>query len=333
MKRTRLCELLGIEYPIIQAPMDWISDAVLAAAVSNAGGLGVIGPNAGARTVTDSVAETGERLRRQIRKAKSLTDKPFGVNLIAMRLPKNYPEDAFSGKCHEVILEEGVPVVVTCGNAPEEYVGSLKAAGIKVLHRALPANNTAVALETERAGVDAFIAVGYEGGGHTGTDCDSTSVLVPQIVDALSIPVVAGGGIGDGRGVVAAIAWGAEAVYMGTRFIATTECSAHENVKRAIVEAGDASTVCLPSSIGVSRMLKGPMSERCLEMAASGCSPMEITETYHGGYIKGMLEGDRQLGTFACGAACAFVRSIESASVVVRDIVEQADRILAGLCQ
>lgn len=331
-RKTRLCELLGIEYPIIQAPMDWITDATLAAAVSNAGGLGVIGPNAGERTVTRGVVETGERLRRQIRKAKSLTDKPFGVNLIALKMPKDFPEDAYSDQCHQVILEEGVPVVVVAGNAPETYTGSLKAAGIKVLHRAMPVN-AAVALEAEKAGVDAFVAVGYEGGGHTGVDGDSSSIVVPQIVDAIEIPVVAGGGIGDGRGVAAAFAWGAEGVYMGTRFIATTECSAHENVKRAVVQATDASTVALPATLGMLRALKNPMVARCQEMEAKGCSRREITEMYHSGYMKGMLEGNAETGTFVCGAACAFVRRIQSASAVVQDIVEETDRVLARLCQ
>jgi enoyl-[acyl-carrier protein] reductase II len=332
VKRTRLCDLLGIEYPIIQAPMDWIADAVLAAAVSNAGGLGVIGPNAGARTVTDSVVETGERLRGQIRKAKSLTSRPFGVNLVAMRVPENFPEGgkAFSDQCLKVILEEGVPVVVLVGNAPDVYTGSLKDAGTKVLHRALPAN-IAVALEAENAGIDAFVAVGCEGGGHTGADRSSTSVLVPQVVDALSIPVVAGGGLGDGRGIVAALAWGAEGVYMGTRFMATTECSAHDNLKQAVVQAESADTVVLPGTLGVLRALETPLTSRCMEMEANGYSLTEITETYHSGYMKGMLEGDAQNGTFVCGSACGFVRRIESASAIIRELAEHADQVLARL--
>ncbi|MDM7915723.1 MAG: nitronate monooxygenase, partial [Candidatus Eisenbacteria bacterium] len=265
MKRTRLCTLLGIEYPIIQAPMDWVTDAAIVAAVSNAGGLGVIGPNPGERTVTSEVGETGERLRRQIRKTKSMTSKPFGVNLVAMKADA-FPEGgkAFSDRCYEVILEEGVPVVVFVGNAPEVYVAGLKNAGIKVLHRALPAS-VAAALEAEEAGVDAFVAVGYEAGGHTGDDRVSTSTLVPHVVDALRIPVVAGGGIGDGRGIAAALSWGAEGVYLGTRFLATTECSAHDNLKQAVVRAGYADTAVLPGTLGILRALRTPLVSRCLD--------------------------------------------------------------------
>ena len=331
MKKTRLCDLLGIEYPIIQAPMDWISDAGLAAAVSNAGGLGVIGPNAGERTVTRSVRETGERLRRQIRTAKTLTDKPFGVNLVAMKAD-DFPEggNAYSNQCHRVILEEGVPVVVFVGNAPEVYTPSLKAAGIKVLHRALPVS-VDIAREAEAVGIDAFVAVGHEGGGHTSADCLSTSTLVPLVVDALRIPVVAGGGIGDGRGLVAALAWGAEGVYLGTRFLATTECAAHENLKQAVIQADGAASVAVCSVIGTVRALRTPLIERCLKLAAAGASPAEITDTYHSGYQKGMLEGDTENGSLVCGTACAYVTRVQSAADVVRELVEQADSVSARL--
>lgn len=330
MKKTRLCELLGIEYPIIQAPMDWITNAELVAAVSNAGGLGVLGPNAGQRTVTTSVVETGERLRREIRKTKSLTDKPFGVNLISNKGADEFSYDHFSEQCHQVILEEGVPVVVTVGDGPGTYTGSLKEAGIKVLHRPIRSTR-ATAVEAEQAGVDALACVGFEGGGHPGSVSESSCVLVPQIVGAVGIPVVAGGGIADGRGVVAALAWGAEGAYIGTLFMATTECGAHENLKRAIVEAADESTVALASTLGAMRALKNPMTARCQEMQESGCSLREITDMYHSGYLKGMLEGDGETGTFVCGAACALVTRVQSASAVVRELVEQPDQVLARL--
>jgi enoyl-[acyl-carrier protein] reductase II len=331
MKKTELCKLLDIDYPVIQAPMNWITDAVLAAAVSNAGGLGVIGLNAGERTLTDSVPETGERLRRQIRKAKSLTDKPFGVNLMAVELPVGYPEGgkAFSDRCLEVILEEGVPVTVLVGNAPAMYMKRLKKAGAKVLFRGIPVN-VAVAREAEEVGIDAFVAVGFEGGGHTGTDV-GTSVLVPQIVDALRIPVIAGGGIVDGRGLVAALSWGAQGVYMGTRFIATTECSCHENVKRVIVEANDVATIAVRGILGVVRNLKSPLTIRCAEMEATGCPPAQITDLYASGYMKGMLQGNIDEGTFGCGCACGLVREMKSAATVVRDTIREAQEVLARL--
>jgi len=330
MKKTRLCELLGIEHPIIQAPMDWITNAELVAAVSNAGGLGVLGPNAGQRTVTTSVIETGERLRQEIRRTKSLTNKPFGVNLISNKGRDEFSYDHFSDQCHQVVLEEGVPVVVLVGDGPATYTDSLKEAGTRVLHRLISVTKT-TALEAEQAGVDAVVCVGVEGGGHPGSVSESTCVLVPQIVDAVGIPVVAGGGIADGRGVVAALAWGAEAAYVGTRFMATTECGAHDNLKRAVVEAEDTSTVLLPSVLGGMRALKNPMTSRCLEMQSSGCSLKEITDMYHSGYLRGMLEGDTERGTLVCGAACALVTRVQSASSVVQELVEQADQVAKKL--
>jgi|WetSurMetagenome_2_1015567.scaffolds.fasta_scaffold122145_1 enoyl-[acyl-carrier protein] reductase II len=327
MIKTRLCELLSIEYPIIQAPMDWITNAELVAAVSNAGGLGVLGPNAGQRTVTTSVEETGERLRREIRKVRALTAKPFGVNLVSMKTSDKFPEDSFSNQCHRVALEERVPVAVLVGDAPGTYTASLQAAGIKVLHRPI-LMTSATAVEAERAGVDALVAVGCEAGGHPGSVSEPTSVMVPHIVDAVRIPVVAGGGIADGRGVAAALAWGAEGAYLGTRFMATTQCGAHENLKRAVVEAGEESTVILPSTLGGLRVLKSPVTARCQEMQARGCALREITETYHAGYMTGMLEGDRETGTFVCGAGCVLVKRIQDASDVVREIVAEAKSAL-----
>ena len=166
----------------------------------------------------------------------------------------------------------------------------------------------ATAVEAEQAGVDALIAVGCEGGGHPGSISEPTSVMVPVIVDAVRIPVVAGGGIADGRGVAAALAWGAEGAYIGTRFMATTQCGAHDNLKRAVVEAGEASTIILPSTLGALRALKSPVMARCQEMQARGCTVREITETYHAGYMAGMLGGDQETGTFVCGAGCVLVK-------------------------
>ena len=330
MKKTRLCELLGIKYPLIQAPMLWITWAELAAAVSNAGGLGVIGPNAGARTETADVVEVGERLRRQIRKTKSLTNKPFGVNII-LALP-DYPPGgkAFSDQCLKVVLEEGIPVAVLVGGGPEIYVKQLKDAGIKVLHRAMPVN-VGVALKAEQAGVDALIAVGFEGGGHIGHDRIPTSVLVPQIVDALQIPVVAGGGIVDGRGMAAALTLGAEGLYMGTRFIATVECPAHDHFKQAILEADDTSTGTCTGTIGVLRALKTPAFERCMQMEITGTTLQERANFYRPGFRKGLLDGDMSEGVLPCGAGAGLIKEIKSTAEVVHDIIREADEILARL--
>jgi enoyl-[acyl-carrier protein] reductase II len=329
MKISSLGELLGIEYPVIQAPMNWITGAELAAAVSNAGGLGVIGPNAGERTETRDVVETGERLRRQIRKTKSLTQKPFGVNLMTSN--PDYPGrgSPFSDQCLHVILEERVQVVVLAGSEPEKYLKPLKDSGIKVLHRAMPIH-VRVAQKAEEAGIDALVAVGFEGGGHTGHDRIPTFVLIPQIVNALQIPVIAGGGIVDGRGMAAALTLGARGVYMGTRFIATTECPAHPNVKQAILDAIDTSTVTITGLDGVLRALKTPLMEYCVQMEVSGSKPQEYVPLYRSRYMKGMLEGDMAEGTFVCGAGAGLIKEIKSAGDIVRDIVQEADLVLAG---
>jgi enoyl-[acyl-carrier protein] reductase II len=328
MKKTLLCELLAIEYPVIQAPMNWITWAELAAAVSNAGGLGVIGPNAGERKETNDVIETGERLRRQIRKVKSLTDRPFGVNLMTFFADHPDQSKSFSDQCLRVILEEGIPVAILAGSEPGEYVERLKKEGIKVLYRPLQVS-VSVAKEAEKAGVDAFIAVGFDGGGHTGYDRIPTFVLIPQIVEVLKIPVVAGGGIVDGRGMAAALALGAQGVYMGTRFIATKECPAHQNVKQAILNASDTSTLTVTGTVGVVRALKTPLMERCVQRELSGSPLQEISNLYRSGYMKGMLEGNVTEGSFICGAGAGLIKKIKTAAEVVRDTVKEADQILA----
>jgi len=330
MRRTSVCELLGIEYPVIQAPMNWITCAELVAAVSNAGGLGVLGPNAGERMETNDVVETGERLRRQIRKVRSMTAKPFGVNLMTAFADHSDNSRAFSEQCLGVILEEEVPVVVLAGNGPREYTERLKGGRVRVVYRPLQVN-VAAAAEAEEAGVDAFVAVGYEGGGHAGYDRIPTFVLIPQIADAVRIPVVAGGGIMDGRGMAAALCLGAQGVFMGTRFIATTECTAHQNVKEAILTACDCSTVTVAGTVGMLRALKTPLIERCIELEASGGSLQEMSNLYRPGYAKGMMHGDVTEGTFVCGAGAGLIKEIVGAADVVRDVVKGAAQVIAGL--
>jgi nitronate monooxygenase len=221
-----------------------------------------------------------------------------------------------------------VAAAALVGNAPEAYTARLKEAGIKVLYRPLPTVNAAVAKRAEAAGVDAFIAVGFEGGGHTGSDTIGTSVLVPLIADTLHIPVVAGGGFADGRGLAAALCWGAEGIYMGTRFIATEECPAHANVKQAIAEGGNDSTITIHGAIGIVRSLKTPLAERCAELERNGGSLKDVTDLYHSGYLKGMLEGNAKEGTFICGSGCCLIRDVKPASEVVRDVMRQAEKIL-----
>jgi len=255
MLKTRICDLLGIEYPIIQAPMNWITGANLAAAVSNAGGLGTLGPNAGVTGVTEDVALTGERLRGEIQKMKLLTGKPFAVNFpIGFGTVKD-----FADRCAEVALEEGIHAAITSMGSPRVYTDRFKEAGVKVFHLVTSVKQ---ALKAEDAGVDAVVAQGFEAGGHSGADELPTLVLVPQVADAVKIPVVAAGGIADARGFVAALVMGAEAVYMGTRFLATLECDAHPNLKQAVLNADDTATIAWGKKLGVGigRSLKKTMS-------------------------------------------------------------------------
>lgn len=327
---NRICKLLAIEYPVIQAPMTWITWAELAAAVSNAGGLGVIGHNAGARTPCADAFETGERLRLQIRKVKTLTDKPFGVNL-TVALP-DYPPGgkAYSDQCLKVILEESVPVVVTVGGPPGEYARPLKSAGIKVLHRSIPVT-VEEARKAEQTGIDALAAVGFEGGGHVGHDCIPTLVLVPQIVEVVKTPVIAGGGIIDGRGMAAALTLGAEGVYVGTRFMCATECAAHPAFKQAILDAPDTGTATCVGEMGVLRALRNPMMDRVIGMETTGSTPLERAKIYAGGFRRGMLEGDLVDGALGCGAGAGLIKEIKSAADIINEVIGDCERTLAGL--
>ncbi|MFC1994668.1 NAD(P)H-dependent flavin oxidoreductase [Chloroflexota bacterium] len=322
MKKTRICELLGIEYPIIQAPMTWICGAELTAAVSNAGGLGTLGPNAGAKTVTTDVVETGERLRSQIRKVKSLTDKPFAINVtVGFGADKE-----FSKQCVGVILEEGVPAACVSVGGPQAYTKVLKEAGIKVLHAVSTAR---YARKAEEEGVDAVIAEGFEGGGHKGFDELTTMVLIPMVADAVKIPVVAGGGIADARGVVAALALGADGVYMGTRFFATKESDADPKAKELIVQAGDTSTISVRKQNMMLRALKNDYTAEALEMLAGPNTAEEMTKFYaEHSILKGIVLGDAEGSEFPCGACAGLINNIPFAAEVIQDIVNEMDAVV-----
>ncbi|MDY6881773.1 MAG: nitronate monooxygenase [Desulfatiglans sp.] len=237
--KTRITELFGIDYPIVLAAMAWITNGDMVAAVSEAGGLGTIGPNAGARFVTKDVNETGERLREQINRVRAITDKPFAVNLVvgAAGLDKQ-----FSERCVEVAIEEQIPVAVVSQGSPLAHTERLKKKGIKVIHVCAAVKH---AKKAEDVGVDAVVASGTDGGGHSGFDQNTTYCLVPQIADVVKIPVIAGGGVCDGRQLTAAIALGAEGVYVGTRFIATKECPAHKNYKDVLLKSRDGDTMAI----------------------------------------------------------------------------------------
>ena len=318
MKRTdRLCHLLGIEYPIIQGGMTWVANAELVAAVSEAGGLGLISPNADMTEGTDIVGN----LRSQIKKTKSLTDKPFGVN---------FPLQSLTVKdLIDVAIEEKIPVVTTSAGNPATYTCYLKDAGVKVLHVVASVRH---AKGAEGRGVDGVIAEGYEAGGHNGFDEMPTFVLVPQVVDAVAIPVVAAGGIADARGFVAALALGAEGVQIGTRFLATHECIVHQNVKKAIIEAIDTGTVISGRKLGPTRGLKNELTAKLLEIESRGASAEELQSFIGPGRARlGKLEGDMVEGEAYAGAVSGMITEIVSAGEVVRGIMEGSEAVLAEL--
>jgi enoyl-[acyl-carrier protein] reductase II len=315
VKRTRVCDLLGIEYPIIQGGMGWITNAQLAAAVSNAGGLGVISPIFGPEE------NWLDYERQEIRKAKSLTDKPFGIN-IGLEVP-------LAKERIDVALEEGVRIITTAAGSPSLYTRYLKEAGITVLHVVFSVRH---ARRAEADGVDAVIASGYDGGGLLSKDELPTMVLVPQVVDAVEIPVIAAGGIADARGVAAAFALGAEGVQMGTRFLATHECPVHANYKAAILSAGDtATTVTGRKSFISARVLKNEFSKRVLEIEDSGNSAEGIGEFIGFGRLKLAVEGDVEQGSLMCGAAAGLITELASVGDVIRGIVDGYGKVVEGL--
>jgi len=317
MKRTRICDLLGIDYPIIQGGMNWIANAELAAAVSNAGGLGIISPTAGMKLEDDME----QNLRKEIRKTKGLTAKPFAVNL-----PLQTPD---VDKLIDATIEEGVGVVTTSAGNPALYTSYLKDAGVKVLHVVASVRH---AQGAEKRGVDAVIAEGFEAGGHNGFDELTTFVLVPQVIDAVDVPVVAAGGIADARGLVAAFALGADGVQIGTRFVATRECIAHQNFKDEVLKAADTGTVITGRRLGPTRGLKNEFTALMLEKEAAGATPEELLVLIGLGRSRsGELDGNVRHGELYCGAIAGMINDIVSAGDVVRELVEGYDRVVASL--
>ena len=321
MKKTRICEMLGIEYPIIQAPMTWITSAELVAAVCNAGGMGTLGPNAGQRTVTNCIAETGERLRREIQKTRTLTDKPFAVNLILMGEDMS-DRETFGGACLRVILEEKAPVVITAGFTPDkDLVARVHDNGTLFFHRE-PNIGADTARMVEASGVDALIAVGFDGGGHLSAFRIPTFSLIPLITEAVDIPVIAGGGIVNRRGVEAALALGAEGVYMGTRFIASEECPAHSTCKQTILEATDCATTVMEDSLGLLVRIMAKQGETVVSLGDGSAEQVSdsVLITNTGGIREGMLEGDLICGTISMSIASSIIRDIKPAGEIVREL-------------
>lgn len=305
--KTRITELLGCEYPIIQGGMAWVAEHTLAAAVSNAGGIGLI---AGGNAPIDY-------LRDQIRKCKEKTDKPFGVNIMLMS--PNADDLA------QLVIDEGVKVVTTGAGSPGKYIPAWKQAGVKVIP-VIP--SVALAKRMEKAGADAVVAEGTESGGHIGEI--TTMCLVPQVVDALEIPVIAAGGIADGRGMAATFMFGAEGVQIGTRFLASEECQVHPTFKELIIKAKDTDSVVTGRYTGhPCRNIKTKFSKKLANGERDGSlTPDEFEELTLGSLRKAVQDGNLEEGSFLCGAIAGMINDVKPCSEIVREIVEQAEKLM-----
>ncbi len=307
--KTRITELLGIEYPVIQGGMAWVADYHLAAAVSDAGGLGLIGAG----------GAPAEFVREQIHRGRETTDKAFGVNIMLM----NPEADAIA----KVVVEEGVKVVTTGAGNPGRYMAMWKEAGVKVIPVVA---STAMAKMMERAGADAVVAEGMESGGHIGQL--TTMALVPQVVDAVTIPVIAAGGIADGRGLAAARMLGAEAVQIGTRFVTAKESIAHENYKQKIIGAKDIDSEVTGMSHGHPvRQLRNQMTREYLKLEKAGASFEELEKLTLGALRKAVVEGDTVNGTLMAGQIAGLIRKEQTCGEIIREIMEQCEEILRAI--
>lgn len=308
MIKSRICDMLGIRYPVFQGGMAWVADASLAAAVSDAGGLGLI----------SSVNAGTEAVRNEIRKCRQMTDKPFGVNIM-LQAP-NADEIA------QMVVEEGLRILTTGAGSPARYMEAWKAAGIKVIPVVA---SVALALKMQAAGADAVVAEGAESGGHVGEL--HTMALVPQVVDAVEIPVIAAGGICDGRGAAAAFMLGAEAIQVGTRFLAAEECTVHQSYKERILKATDISTIVTGKSLGHPvRSLKTPFSKSFARMEADpATSPEEILAFGSGALRKAVQDGDSN-GSYMAGECAGMVRKIEPAKDIVEDLILGAEAVISN---
>lgn len=307
MVKSRICEILGIRYPVFLGGMAWVADASLAAAVSNAGGLGLI----------SSINAGTEAVRNEVRKCREMTDKPFGVNIM-LQAP-NAEEIA------HMVIEEGVKIITTGAGSPAKYMPMWKEAGIKVIPVVA---SVALALKMQQAGADAVVAEGAESGGHVGEL--HTMSLVPQVVDAIDIPVVAAGGICDGRGAAAAFMLGAEAIQVGTRFLSAQECNVHPEYKEKILKATDISTIVTGKSLGHPvRSLKTPFSKTFAKMENDpSVSQEDILAFGSGALRKAVQEGDRN-GSYMAGECAGMVRKIEPAKDIVEDLILGAEKVIA----
>lgn len=303
--KTRVNELLGTEYPIIQGGMAWVAEHNLAAAVSNAGGLGIIGAG----------GAPAEFVREQIRKTKEATEQPFGVNVMLMN-----PE---ADEIAKVIVDEGVRVVTTGAGNPAKYMEMWKAAGVKVIPVIA---SVAMAKMMERGGADAVVAEGMESGGHIGAT--TTMALVPQVADAVSIPVIAAGGIADGRGIAAAFMLGAQGVQMGTRFVAAKESIAHDNYKERLIKARDIDSEVTGMSTGHPiRVLRNQMSRQYLKLEKEGAGFEELERLTLGSLRKAVMEGDVVNGSVMAGQIAGLVKKEQTCKEIIDELVSETEEL------
>ena len=303
---TRVSKLLGTKYPVIQGGMAWVAEYHLAAAVSNAGGLGIIG----------AASAPPEVVREQIREAKKLTDKPFGVNV--MLLNPNAAEVA------QIVIEEGVKVVTTGAGNPGKFMDAWKQAGVVVIPVVA---SVAMARMMERGGADAVIAEGMESGGHIGAQ--TTMTLVPQVADAVQIPVIAAGGIADGRGMAASFMLGAEGIQMGTVFLASEECKVSETYKKLVVDAKDTDSIVTGRFTGhPCRNVKTKFAKKLLTFEKDGGTPEEFEEMTVGSLRKAVQDGNLEEGSFLCGAIAGMVKEIKPCRTIIEEINSQAEKLL-----
>lgn len=311
--KTRITELLNIQYPVICGGLYRIGRAPLAAAVSEAGGLGIM---------TSATFETAEELRQEIRKARELTEKPIGININLFPSVKKMPNEAYI----DVLLDEGIRIVETSGRNPEPYMKILKDNDVTVIHKVA---GVKYAKTAERVGCDAVTVVGFEAGGHPGMEDVGNIVLVPQTVDAVSIPVLAGGGIADGRGLAAMLALGAEGIVMGTRFLASQEAMVHDNVKRWMVQASEIDTALIQKSIGsTSRVGRNSVALKVLEAESRGATLEELLPFISGQRsAKVFSEGDLDGGVFSCGQSVARIREIQTVKEIISEVVGEGRQV------
>ena len=306
MIKTKLCDVLGIKYPVLQGGMAWVANASLAAAVSNAGGLGIIG----------AMSAPAEWLRDEIAKVRKLTDKPFAVNIMLM---SPYAQDVA-----RTVIEEKVPIVTTGAGNPAQYMKDWIAAGIKVVPVVA---SVGVARYVEKRGAVAVVAEGCEAGGHIGDL--TTMVLVPQVVDAVLIPVVAAGGIADGRGLAAALMLGASGVQMGTRFLTAAECTIHPNYKQKVLAAADIDTVATGRRLGHPvRALKTPLSQRFAKAEYDSTLTDQEVEAIGAGALRlAVQEGDSERGCFMAGQCAGLVKREQTAKEIITEILAEAEAL------